>query len=222
MLTRRLRLTNQRVCAFRASSAHTYNENRTALALAPSLACTCTCTDHRAVCSPRLHLRQPCAAMSQEARDPPTEQFCSSTVISGTRTKMALYTPLTHTGIVACMISRFQKTELPPDMSSVGSCSDKPAPISATVCGDVCCVPMHITDPFHSGSHALHNSYCLSHCDSNFRSCRGFRRLGAPFWMSFLAMFFVHGSFSYATLPTWIPDPTFPIYTNTIHKVGFP
>ena len=49
--------------------------------------------------------------------------------------------------------------------------------------------------------------------------CRGFMRIGAPFWMSFLAMFFVHGSFSYWTLPGWIPDPSFPIYTNKIHKV---
>lgn len=47
---------------------------------------------------------------------------------------------------------------------------------------------------------------------------RGFMRIGAPFWMSFLAMFFVHGSFSYWTLPGWIPDPSFPIYTNKIHK----
>ena len=49
--------------------------------------------------------------------------------------------------------------------------------------------------------------------------CRGFRRIGAPVWMSFLAIFFIHGSFSYWTLPSWIPDPTFPIYTNKIHKV---
>lgn len=37
--------------------------------------------------------------------------------------------------------------------------------------------------------------------------------------MSFLAMFFVHGSFSYFTLPSWIPELSFPIYTNKIHKV---
>lgn len=49
--------------------------------------------------------------------------------------------------------------------------------------------------------------------------CRGFRRIGAPFWMSFLAMFFVHGSFSYWTCPTWIPDPNFGIYTDKIHRV---
>lgn len=46
---------------------------------------------------------------------------------------------------------------------------------------------------------------------------RGFRKIGAPVWMSFLAIFVVHGSFSYVTLPTWIPDLTFPIYTQNIH-----
>lgn len=51
--------------------------------------------------------------------------------------------------------------------------------------------------------------------------CRGFRKIGAPVWMSFLAIFFIHGSFSYWTLPGWIPDPTFPIYTARIHKVVF-
>lgn len=49
--------------------------------------------------------------------------------------------------------------------------------------------------------------------------CRGFRRIGAPFWMSFLAVFVVHGTFSYWTCPTWIPDPSFGIYTDKIHRV---
>ncbi|DBA86838.1 hypothetical protein WJX79_007684 [Trebouxia sp. C0005] len=47
---------------------------------------------------------------------------------------------------------------------------------------------------------------------------RGFRRIGAPVWMSFLAMFFVNGTFSYWTCPTWIPDPSFGIYTDKIHR----
>lgn len=47
---------------------------------------------------------------------------------------------------------------------------------------------------------------------------RGFRRLGAPVWMSFLAIFFIHGSFSYFTCASWIPDPYFGIYTDRIHR----
>ena len=49
--------------------------------------------------------------------------------------------------------------------------------------------------------------------------CRGFRRIGAPVWMSFLSIFVIHGTFSYWTLPSWIPDPSFPIYTDKIHRV---
>lgn len=47
---------------------------------------------------------------------------------------------------------------------------------------------------------------------------RGFRRIGAPVWMSFLSIFVIHGTFSYWTLPSWIPDPSFPIYTDKIHR----
>ena len=56
-------------------------------------------------------------------------------------------------------------------------------------------------------------------CDCPNLSCRGFLRIGAPFWMSFLAMFFIHGSFSYVTLSGWIPDLSFPIYTDKINTV---
>ncbi|KAK9827453.1 hypothetical protein WJX74_003320 [Apatococcus lobatus] len=46
----------------------------------------------------------------------------------------------------------------------------------------------------------------------------GFRKLGYNVVVSFLAIFFIHGSFSYASQGTWLPDPFFSINTNNIHK----
>lgn len=46
----------------------------------------------------------------------------------------------------------------------------------------------------------------------------GFRRLGFNLLISTLAVPFVHGSFSYPTLKSWIPDPRFPIYLDQIHR----
>lgn len=47
---------------------------------------------------------------------------------------------------------------------------------------------------------------------------RGFRDLGFNVFASFLFMVLVHGSMSYVTLPTWLPSPFFPIYTENIHR----
>lgn len=48
---------------------------------------------------------------------------------------------------------------------------------------------------------------------------RGFRDLGFNVVASFFFMMLVHGAMSYATLPTWLPSPFFPIYIENIHKV---
>jgi peroxygenase len=47
---------------------------------------------------------------------------------------------------------------------------------------------------------------------------RGFHEIGFPAYMSFIAIFVIHGTFSYPTLPTWIPDPRFPIHTKNMHR----
>ncbi|POO02913.1 Caleosin-related [Trema orientale] len=47
---------------------------------------------------------------------------------------------------------------------------------------------------------------------------KGFRAIGFNLVFSFLFMIFVHGVKSYATLPTWIPSPFFPIYIKNIHR----
>ncbi|GAV83000.1 Caleosin domain-containing protein, partial [Cephalotus follicularis] len=47
---------------------------------------------------------------------------------------------------------------------------------------------------------------------------RGFRIIGFNPIASFIFMVLVHGAMSYATLPTWIPSPFFPIYIHNIHK----
>lgn len=46
----------------------------------------------------------------------------------------------------------------------------------------------------------------------------GFRRMGYNPLVSFVGPLLIHGSMSYATLPNWIPDLRFPIYTDRIHK----
>ncbi|GIL80563.1 hypothetical protein Vretimale_16017 [Volvox reticuliferus] len=46
----------------------------------------------------------------------------------------------------------------------------------------------------------------------------GFRRLGFNLLISSLAVPFIHGSFSYPTQKTWIPDPRLRIYMDRIHR----
>ncbi|XP_059669645.1 peroxygenase-like [Cornus florida] len=47
---------------------------------------------------------------------------------------------------------------------------------------------------------------------------QGFRSVGFNVIVSFIAMILIHGAMSYATLPTWLPSPFFPIYIHNIHK----
>ncbi|KAI9185865.1 hypothetical protein LWI28_011401 [Acer negundo] len=47
---------------------------------------------------------------------------------------------------------------------------------------------------------------------------RGFRILGFNPVASFIFMILVHITMSYATLPSWLPSPYFPIYIQNIHK----
>jgi hypothetical protein len=49
-------------------------------------------------------------------------------------------------------------------------------------------------------------------------ACAGFRRLGFNLVISALAVPFIHGSFSYPTSHSWIPDPRLPIYLDRIHR----
>ncbi|GLC42503.1 hypothetical protein PLESTB_001105000 [Pleodorina starrii] len=46
----------------------------------------------------------------------------------------------------------------------------------------------------------------------------GFRRLGFNLVLSAVAVPFIHFSFSYPTLKSWIPDPRMPIYLDRIHR----
>lgn len=46
----------------------------------------------------------------------------------------------------------------------------------------------------------------------------GFRRLGFGYIISTLAVPFIHGSFSYPTQSSWLPDPFFRIYMKNMHK----
>lgn len=46
----------------------------------------------------------------------------------------------------------------------------------------------------------------------------GFHRLGFGIILSMIAVFIIHGNFSYPTLPSWIPDPFFRIHLDKIHK----
>lgn len=47
---------------------------------------------------------------------------------------------------------------------------------------------------------------------------RGFYRLGYGVILSILAVLIIHPGFSYPTLPGYLPDPFFRIYTARIHK----
>ncbi|EXA29512.1 hypothetical protein FOVG_19020 [Fusarium oxysporum f. sp. pisi HDV247] len=46
----------------------------------------------------------------------------------------------------------------------------------------------------------------------------GFHRLGFGIFLSLVAVFIIHANFSYPTLPAYLPDPFFRLYTNNIHK----
>ncbi len=48
----------------------------------------------------------------------------------------------------------------------------------------------------------------------------GFRRIGFGRFISFLAVLFIHGSFSYPSQNSWLPDPLFSINTENIHRHG--
>ena len=45
-----------------------------------------------------------------------------------------------------------------------------------------------------------------------------FRSLGFNLLISTLAVFFINGTFSYATRDSWIPDPLFRIRIGNVHK----
>ncbi|KAL6300582.1 caleosin domain-containing protein, partial [Sparassis latifolia] len=47
---------------------------------------------------------------------------------------------------------------------------------------------------------------------------RGFHDLGFNILLSVTAMFVIHASFSYATVPGYLPDPFFRLHLKNIHK----
>ncbi|KAM0258098.1 hypothetical protein ACHAQJ_004003 [Trichoderma viride] len=47
---------------------------------------------------------------------------------------------------------------------------------------------------------------------------RGFHALGFNILLCLLSVFIIHGNFSYATVPGYLPDPLFRIYVKNIHK----
>jgi peroxygenase len=47
----------------------------------------------------------------------------------------------------------------------------------------------------------------------------GFYQLGFGFILSIVATFIIHGSFSYPTQDTWLPDPMFRIYIDKINRL---
>lgn len=49
-------------------------------------------------------------------------------------------------------------------------------------------------------------------------SVPGFRRLGFGLLVSSLAVPFIHGSFSYPTCPTILPDPFMRLYQKNMHR----
>ncbi|KAI0116686.1 Caleosin-domain-containing protein [Hypoxylon sp. NC0597] len=46
----------------------------------------------------------------------------------------------------------------------------------------------------------------------------GFHQIGFGIILSLVAVFIIHGNFSYPTLSSWLPDPFFRIYTANVHK----
>ena len=46
----------------------------------------------------------------------------------------------------------------------------------------------------------------------------GFRRIGFGRLISFLAVPVIHGTFSYPSQNTWLPDPLFSINTDNMHR----
>lgn len=47
---------------------------------------------------------------------------------------------------------------------------------------------------------------------------RGFRKIGFNPFLSFFAIFVIHGTFSYPSQPTWVPDPLFSLNTANMHR----
>ncbi|KAK9809514.1 hypothetical protein WJX73_007320 [Symbiochloris irregularis] len=47
---------------------------------------------------------------------------------------------------------------------------------------------------------------------------RGFCNIGFPRIMSFIAIFVIHGTFSYWSQDSWMPDPFFSLLTKNIHR----
>ena len=47
---------------------------------------------------------------------------------------------------------------------------------------------------------------------------RGFRKIGFNPFLSFFAIFVIHGTFSYPSQPTWVPDPLLSLNTANMHR----
>lgn len=47
---------------------------------------------------------------------------------------------------------------------------------------------------------------------------RGFHRLSFGIILSLVAVFIIHGNFSYPTVSGWLPDPFFRVYLANVHK----
>ena len=46
----------------------------------------------------------------------------------------------------------------------------------------------------------------------------GFHKIGFNPLLSFFAIFVIHGTFSYPSQPTWVPDPLFSLNTANMHR----
>lgn len=47
---------------------------------------------------------------------------------------------------------------------------------------------------------------------------KGFHKIGFNPFLSFFAIFVIHGTFSYPSQPTWVPDPLFSLNTANMHR----
>lgn len=82
----------------------------------------------------------------------------------------------------------------------------------------------------HTNTHAQHDIQpCPYHCahlppthpctaHTLPPTCAGFRRIGFGRLISFLAVPFIHGSFSYPTVKGWLPDPFMRIFMENMHR----